>query len=299
MRDSVRDSVRDRVSDPAHDVAGLFGPDSVTWRVHSDPAAVVAGFRALLLQATHPTVMAGFAANSDYRADPWGRLRRTGDWVATVTFGTRAEAEAAGDRLRALHARLRPVVEPDTGVAYRIDDPELLLWVHCAEVDSFLATYLRSGGRLGPADADRYVAEMRESARLVGLDPVTVPDSTAELAAYVERMRPRLRVTAEAAEGAIWGFLPPMPLWVRLMTPARPAWATLVAIAAGLLPRWARRLYGLPGLPTTDLAASASARALRRTLLTLPGGLGRNPAHAQALARLAALDEPMAAALTS
>ncbi len=168
-----------------------------------------------------------------------------------------------------------------------MDDPELLLWVHCTEVDSFLSTYLRSGGRLGPGQADQYVDEMRESARLVGLDPETVPRSTAELAAYLERVRPQLRVTQVAAEGAIWGFLPPMPLWVSLLTPARPAWVGLVSVAAGLLPRWARRLYGLPGLPTTDLAAVAGARALRRTLLALPDRVASNPAYAAARRRLA------------
>ena len=128
-----------------------FGPDSVTWRIHSDPSMLVAGFRALLLQATHPLVFAGFAANSNYRADPWGRLRRTSEWMGTVTFGTRTEAEAAGAQLRAIHGRLRTGVEPETGRPFRVDDPELLLWVHCTEVDSFLSTYLRSGGRLAPA----------------------------------------------------------------------------------------------------------------------------------------------------
>ena len=137
--------------------------------------------------------------------------------------------------------------------------------MHCTEVDSFLSTYLRSGGRLAPGEADQYVDEMRESARLVGLDPQTVPATVRELAAYLTGMRPQLRVTAVAAQGAIWGFVPPMPFWVKVLTPARPAWAALVSIAAGLLPRWARRLYGLPGLPTTDLAAVASARALRRS----------------------------------
>jgi hypothetical protein len=29
------------------------------------------------------------------------------------------------------------------------------------------------------------------------------------------------------------------------------------------LPRWARRMYGLPGLPTTDLAVTAALRSLR------------------------------------
>jgi uncharacterized protein (DUF2236 family) len=277
-----------RRSPSRREVEGLFGPESVTWRIHRDPSMVVAGFRALLLQATHPLVMAGFEANSSYRVDPWGRLQRTGEWVATVTFGPAGEAEAAGERLRALHARLRTGVEPETGRPFRVDDPELLLWVHCTEVESFLSCYLRSGGRLAPGDPDRYVEEMRESARLVGLDPQTVPGTTAELDAYFTRVRPQLRVTDIAAQGAIWGFVPPMPLWVKVMTPARPAWAGLVSVAAGLLPRWARRLYGLPGLPTTDAAATLAARGLRRTMLALPERLARNPAYTAALARVAA-----------
>jgi uncharacterized protein (DUF2236 family) len=277
--------------DESADARGLFGPDSVTWRIHRDPSMVVAGFRALLLQATHPLVMAGFEANSSYRSDPWGRLKRTGDWIGTVTFGTRTEAEAAGAALRSLHGRLQTGVEPETGLPFRVDDPELLMWVHCTEVDSFLSTYLRSGGRLAAGEADRYVEEMRESARLVGLDPRTVPATVRQLAAYLTGMRPQLRVTAVAAQGAIWGFVPPMPFWVRALTPARPAWAALVSIAAGLLPRWARRLYGLPGLPTTDLAAVASARALRVALLALPDRLARNPAYAAALTRLAKVSD--------
>ena len=100
-------------------------------------------------------------------------------------------------------------------------------------------------------------------------------------------IRPQLHVTSLAAQGAIWGFVPPMPLWVRVLTPARPAWATTVSIAAGLLPRWARRLYGLPGLPTTDLAAVVAARTLRQTLLLLPDRVAQNPAYAAALTRTA------------
>ena len=53
---------------------GLFGPDSITWRVQSDPVMWVAGLRALFLQATHPAAMAGVLDHSDFRADPWGRL---------------------------------------------------------------------------------------------------------------------------------------------------------------------------------------------------------------------------------
>jgi uncharacterized protein (DUF2236 family) len=264
----------------------LQPPQSVTWLVHVDRSMWVGGVRGLMLQALHPVAMRGVWQNSDFRRDPIGRLRRTADFVGVVTWGTAEEADRLGRRVRGIHRALR-AKDPDTGRVHRVDDPELLLWVHCTEVDSFLSTYLRSGGRLEPGQADQYVDEMRESARLVGLDPETVPRSTAEIEAYLQRMRPELRVTQVAAEGAVWGFVPPMPLWVKVLTPARPAWIGLVSVAAGLLPRWARRLYGLPGLPTTDLAALAGARALRRTLLALPDSVASNPAYVAARRRLA------------
>ena len=258
----------------------------MTWRIHGDPAMLLAGFRALMLQAVHPLAMAGFDSNSRFRQDPWGRLQRTGAWVGTVTYGTREEAEAAGARLRALHARLAPGVEPETGRPYRVDDTDLLRWVHCTEVESFLTTYRRSGGPLAPGEGDRYVDEMRESARLVGLDPATVPSDEAGLQEYYRQVRPELRVTHVARRNALWGFAPPMPWWVQLATPARPSWAALVGTATALLPRWARRLYGLPGLPTTDLAATAAVTALRTGLLVVPDALRAGPHLKDARARL-------------
>jgi uncharacterized protein (DUF2236 family) len=272
---------------PSSTDPGLFGPDSVTWRIHGDPSMILGGFRALILQAVHPLVMAGFDDNSFFRGDPWGRLRRTGDWVSTVTYGTTAEARAAGRRLRRLHARLAPGIEPESGQTYRVNDPKLLLWVHSTEVESFLTTYRRSGGRLRRGDGDRYVAEMAASAKLVGIPTAMVPTSETDLADYYRSVRPDLRVTAVALRNVLWGFAPPMPAWVRYATPARPAWATLVGIAAALLPPWARRLYRLPGLPTTDLSATLAARAVRSGLLLVPGQLASNPAHREARSRVA------------
>jgi uncharacterized protein (DUF2236 family) len=137
---------------------GLYGPASVTWKIHADPAMVLGGLRALLLQALHPLAMAGVVQHSNYRSDPWGRLLRTADYVSTVTFGTTEEAQRAAARVRAIHARLSGI-EPESRMPYRVDDPALLLWVHCCEVDSFLCTYLRCGGRLRSSEADTYVAE--------------------------------------------------------------------------------------------------------------------------------------------
>lgn len=265
---------------------GLFGPDSVTWRVQGDPAMFLAGFRALLLQACHPRAMAGFAANSSWQDDPWGRLLRTGEYVATVAFGTTADAEAAGAQLRALHRRLQPGVDPDTGRRFRIDEPDLLLWVHVTEMESFLSSYRRCGGPITAAEADRYVHEMRRAARLVGLQPEEVPGSVAEVEQYYRSVRPQLRVTSTGWRNVVMGVNPPMPRRISYLTPAKPAWASLVALSAALLPAWARRLYFLPGLPTTDLAAMLAGRAFRTAVLALPASIRESPIRRAALERM-------------
>lgn len=266
---------------------GLFGPDTVTWRVHADPVMGLGGLRALLLQALHPLTMIGVAQHSDFRRDPWGRLFRTAAYLGVTTYGTTAEALDAAARVRHIHRHVRGR-EPGSGLDYRADDPELLLWVHCSLVDSLLTTYRRCGGRLRPGDGDAYVAEQVRMAPLVGLDPDDVPAGEGELRAYFRQVRPQLRATAEARRAAAFVLTPPMPGWVALLTPARPAWAGTAGLALAMLPRWARRLYGLPGLVPTDPAVSVAGRALRRTLLALPPDVRHGPHYRAALDRLRA-----------
>jgi len=236
----------------------------------------LAGLRALLLQAVHPLAMAGVAQHSDFQEDPWGRLFRTAAYVKVTTFGTTTEATKAAAKVRGVHRRLAGI-EPESGQAYRVDDPALLLWVHCCEVESFLSTTTRCGLRLSAADKDAYYAEQVRSAKLIGA--AAAPDSVSAMADYFAGMRHELRVTEAARRTVKFVLFPPMPTKVGL-TPARPAWTLVAATAGAMLPRWARRMYRLPGLPTTDLAATASGIALRAGLLALPEGIHRRAAQA-------------------
>jgi uncharacterized protein (DUF2236 family) len=273
------------------DLLGFFGPESVTWRVHVDPTFSIGGLRALLLQALHPVAMDGVARFSGvFRDDPWPRLARTAAYVDTVTFGTRTEAVAAVARVRGIHARLGGV-EPTTGRAYRVDDPDLLLWVHCCEVDSLLDAARRGGVPLTDAEADRYVAEQVTAAELIGIDRSEAPASITELAAYFAAMRPSLTATP-AARNAFWLItVPPMPARVRFLTPAQPAWGGLAALAVALLPQWARRMYGLPGLGVTDPAATAALKAFRRGFGALPQRARRSPIVWDGIARVARVSQ--------
>ncbi len=269
---------------PAGD-PGLFGPGSVTWRVHSDPLMGVAGIRALLLQALHPVALAGVMQNSSFREDPWGRLVRTAEYVGTVTYGPTLEARRAGAKVRGIHRR---VVGTDavTGRRFRATDPDLLLWVHCCEVESFLDTAVRGGLRLSPDEIDTYFAEQVQTAELIGIPAADVPASASEMTDYFTRTRPELVAGSEARRVARFILAPPMPRRVRYLTPAQPAWLGLGALGFSLLPRWARRLYRLPGLPTTDFSAAAISRGLRRTALALPTSVREGPHVKGARSRL-------------
>ncbi|MEV0606834.1 oxygenase MpaB family protein [Polymorphospora rubra] len=288
-------------TDPADDL-GLFGPESVTWRVHQEPVLLVAGLRSLYLQALHPRAVAGVAQNSGYRTDPWGRLVRTATYVATVVYGSTGQAREAGRRLRGLHARMR-AVDPATGETFRIDEPDLLRWVHVTEVESFVTTARRAGAALTDDDVDAYYTEQRLAAELVGLDPATVPGTAAQVADYYREVRPELRLTRDSAETMLFLTAPPLPwspsmpwkmsLPLRLafeLGPPRWAYLGIAGTAIGLLPAWARRLYGGLGLPTTDLSAELSVRGLRLALNAVPRRYVEGPIYQAAMARAARLE---------
>ncbi len=84
LRERVAVTIRDTMTNdeapardpwaPDDDDPGLFGPDSVTWRIHQDSSMLVGGLRALFLQTMHPLAMAGVADHSNYREDAMGRL---------------------------------------------------------------------------------------------------------------------------------------------------------------------------------------------------------------------------------
>jgi uncharacterized protein (DUF2236 family) len=269
------------------DRVGFFGPDSVTWRVHADPSYAIGGLRALMLQALHPVAMDGVARNSaGFRDEWWMRMTRTGQYMETVTFGTRTEARRMAARVRGLHRKLSGV-EETTGRAYRVDDPDLLLWVHNCAVDSLLSTARRAGLPLSDEDADTYVREQMAAARLVGVPEELVPRTVADLEEYFERIRPELALTPAASDGVRRLFVPPMKGWVQMLTPARPAWGTFVSLGFATLPAWARQMFSMPGFALTDAAATAALRAFRTALLAVPERARWSPILRAGYARVA------------
>jgi len=236
---------------------GLFGPKSACWKVHGDfTSMMVGGVAALLLQMLHPGALAGVWDHSNFRHDMAGRLKRTARFISGTTYGDRAEAQALIDHVLEIHAKVVGVL-PD-GSPYSADDPDLLAWVHVSEVSSFLAAYLRYvDPAFPPAEQDRYFLETAEIARRLGAP--RVPQSRADVAAYLEATRPQLRYdhrTREVAQ-ALLSQTPQSAL-------AAPAMRLTFDAAKDLLPEWAAALHGFRLTPTRRAATRLGLQTLGR-----------------------------------
>jgi uncharacterized protein (DUF2236 family) len=248
--------------------ATVMPPESVTWRVHIDRSMWVGGVRSLMFQALHPMAMWGVWQNSNFQEDPFGRLQRTSDFVGLCTFGSPEEVETASARVRGIHRSLR-ILNHDTGKKERLDQPELLRWVHCAEVYSYLEVARRAGLLLTDAMADRYLDEQRESATHVGLHAEDIPGSVAEMEEYMASMRPQLRVTEEAAATVRFLLWPTMPENLKFLAPGKPGYFPFGALCYYSLPDWARKMYGtLPEVPQP--AVTAALRSFRLAMNSVP-----------------------------
>lgn len=227
-------------------------PGGMARAVHSDlPAMLIGGLGALLLQTLHPLAMAGVAEHSNYRDDPLGRLRRTAAFVGTTTFGTVAQAEEAVARVQRVHRRVRGTA-PD-GRPYSAADPELVTFIHVAEMSSFLASAKRYGPQpLTPEQCDRYYEEVAPLALALGA--TWAPRSALEVESYLVRLRPELRAGPQAREARDW-----LLRGVARRPGDRAVYALLLAAAVGTLPGWARRELGLSAVPALDLLVDATA----------------------------------------
>ena len=214
----------------AHGDLGYFGPRSVSWQVHREVTVLFGGARAVLMQAAHPLVIAGARETGFYERNPWKRLQRTLILTYAITFGTKAEAHAAADRINDVHARVHGI-DDVTGRAYDALDPELLLWVHACLVDSALLFEELMVGKLDASGRQRFHEEQMLAAELVKIPRQIIPPTVPELRAYMDDVieRGEVRVTDSARRVADLFYDPPAEAeWRRVLKGvSRLAFATL------------------------------------------------------------------------
>jgi uncharacterized protein (DUF2236 family) len=230
---------------------GYFNNRSVLRRIHRERAVALSGPRALLMQAAHPLAVSGLLAHSSALDEPYERLARTAETLSTIGFGSRAEADAITQRVRAMHSRVRgrigETVGPyAAGTPYRADDPDLLLWVLFTLFDSGLVVYRKYVGLLSRADESSYWEDYKLIGLLFGLHEHNLPETIEDLDAYRRKMLNdgQLFVTDWARERARRIVLEPPVPWT-----VRPLLEAVNFITVALLPDQIRCQYGFSPLP--------------------------------------------------
>jgi uncharacterized protein (DUF2236 family) len=266
---------------------GFFGPESAVWAVHGGMPTLVAGIRALLMQALHPGALAGVYDRSRFREDPLGRLNGTIRWIFTVSYGDTTQAVAGSNWVKRLHEHVVGDYVDGHGrpARYAAKDPHLSTWVHLAFTDAFLTAHERWGGRI-PGGSDAYVEQWAKAGELMGVpDP---PRSRAELKAGLHGFADAGELRCDDRTHEVVHFVRHAPVRRSL----RPAYAVLFAGAvASLEPRF-RDLLGLriPRLGPVPLPVSSATGVV---LAAAGGLLGPQTAGEQAaLVRLGRLDQP-------
>ena len=232
--------------------AGLYPEHSITRRINRENVLLLGGGRALLMQLAHPSVAAGVDDHSDFRANPFRRLRRTVRLTMAIIFGDRETALAAVRAVNKVHARVR-------GDGYHALDPDLLLWVHATLVDSALVTYATFVQPLSRGERDEFWEESKLAGELLGIPRERFPARIEDFDRYVEEMmRSRKVAVTERARGlGRFVMRPRVPL-----VPG-PALIPFEIVTAGLLPPVLREQYGLAWGPRRQ-------RVFRIATATLP-----------------------------
>ena len=247
------------------------GPGSISWEINGDLASlVVGGTAAIIMEVLHPSVMAGVFTQSSYRTEPLKRARNTLGYVLRTTFGSTEAATALVGRVKRIHSHINGV-RPD-GVEYHALDPELIAWVHTCIPWAIMEAFHRYGRPLSEAERDQYLAEQAPIGRMGGAE--WVPETMAELDAYVERMRPLMAMNEQTrrfiaflagdSDGE-FGVGRRKQLENRLG----------LAASMSLMPKWARHLTGtyLPAAAQRlylEPAARLQVRAIRWAYPELP-----------------------------
>jgi uncharacterized protein (DUF2236 family) len=224
---------------PPGDPGLCGGPESLSWEIHGDLASLIlGGTAAIILEVLHPSVMHGVYTQSSYRTDPLRRARNTLGYVLRTTFGNTAAATRVIESVKDVHSRIQGTRAD--GIAYRALDPDLIAWVHTCITWAVMSAFEQTKRPLSVEEKDLYLREQAVIGRMGGAD--AVPESVAELASYVESMRPLMAMNDQTTD--FIGFLAGRAEDARVGHGERfDRWLSIRA-SMGLMPEWARRMTG-------------------------------------------------------
>jgi len=165
---------------------GYYGPDSISWRVFSDPGSMLGAKNAVFLQMLEPSMMKHFERVSMTNEGPEqlaARFDRTSAYLRDAIFADKAHADAAAAHVDRLHERAS-WTNPETGEVVSAKQPTWQRWTWWTYIWSAVRGYQEFGPGMTAQEADQLVQESRRGAESIHV-PGPYFETFAELDEYI------------------------------------------------------------------------------------------------------------------
>lgn len=266
--------------------AGVFGPESMTWRINRESALFLGAARAMLLQVAHPWVAAALADHSKVLDRPIKRFHNTFRVVFTLVFGGLDQALNAARHLHALHNRIRGRMREDvagyrSGSRYEANEMAALRWVYATLIETAVLAYECVMPPLTAAERERYYGETKMLAALFGISPEALPEHWDGFLAYNRAMHASDALgVSGGARSMAQNLLNGAGSWIHL-----PYWYR--SLTAAWTPARFREEFGLAFGPAEQRAANRALRLLPVVYRRMPSAIRFTGPWHEAQARLA------------
>lgn len=271
-----------RVREPAE---GIFGADSVTWRISRESALFLGAGRAALLQLAHPWVAAALEQHSTVMQKPIARFHNTFRVVFTMIFGTAEQAFRAARSLYQLHMKITGDL-PDAvagyakGSRYEALQVPALRWVYATLIDSAVNAFDSVMPPLSREERSAYYEESKVLAGLFGLAPEALPEDWSGFESYVaEMIASQALGVSELSRAMGRSIMSGAGSWI-----AVPRWYR--ALSAAWMPARFREEFGMAYGSAEREAAESARQWLPRIYPTLPERVRLVGPYQEAQARL-------------
>lgn len=266
-------------------IEGIFGPDSISWRINCESALFLGAGRAALLQLAHPWVAAALDQHSSLLAKPIARFHSTFRFVFTMIFGSAPQATRTARSLYQMHTRITGDLPANVagyakGSRYEALQVPALLWVYATLIDSAVIAYECVLPAFTPDQCEAYYAESKILAGLMGLPPDALPKNWSSFQAYVAQMfasqalgvSDRSRIMAHRIMTGTGSWIH-IPRWYRSLT-------------TDWLPPRFRKEFALAFGPAEHMRSQRAQRVLPRVYTRLPSSLRYVGPYQEARARI-------------
>ena len=176
----------------ARDIAGVTAlpmhhPDSLYLRYGADLRnGLFLGGRMFVMQVAHPIVGKGVGDLSNFRSDPWHRLKEIAKSGEAYIFKGKEAALEEGKRLRDLHRNIKGIDK--NGNPYHSLNPKVYAWVHIIFLDSMISMHKLYGTPLSRQEQQVLFLQWQEGGRVFGLRDQDMPRDIDDYYTYFNTM---------------------------------------------------------------------------------------------------------------